>query len=174
MADTVVVLGLFQDLDPTVEALDRLRELGIADDDITIVSGMPYSSEALGRPHLRSRVPTIALCGAIAGALLGLFLTVATPHLYVVRVGGQEIVPGPPTAVLMYESIMLCLILGTFLGMLWLNWPKHAETQYSDVAITDDKIGVLLHCRPEQEEPARAILRSQGAESVDSPGRRSS
>jgi hypothetical protein len=133
---------------------------------------MPYSAEALGRPHARSRVPTLALIGAGVGVLLGLFLTVVTPHLYTLQVGGQEVVPGPPTAVLMYESIMLCLVLGTFLGMAGLNRETAGEQALYTPAISNGQIGVVLHCAPAQEEAARAALVAAGAEIIEQSERR--
>ena len=172
MSDSVVVMGLFPELDITVEALDRLREVGFSDDDISVVSGMPYSAEALGRPHARSLVPRIGMAGAGIGVLLGVFLTMITPRLYTIYVGGQPVVPGPPTVVLMYESIMLCLILGTFIGMVVLSRDSAAEqTQYTP-AISNGKIGLVLHCRPEQETEARSALEASGAEIIEQSERR--
>ena len=166
MADTVTLMALFDELDPTTEALDRLRELGIPDADITVQSGLPYSAEALGRPHRRSWVGFAGLAGAAAGVLLGLFFTVLTPNLYVIYVGGQPVVPGPPTAVLMYESIMLCLILGTFLGLMGLNAARLGEILHYDPRLSDGKIGVLFRCPPARESEARQVLQMGGAEEV--------
>jgi hypothetical protein len=172
MGDSVVVMGLVSELDMAGEALDRLRELGVSDEDISVVSGMPYSAEALGRPHVRSRAPAVALAGAGLGALLGLFLTVVTPRLYTLQVGGQAVVPGPPTAVLMYESIMLCLVLGAFVGMVILSRESAQEQALYTPAISDGKIGVALRCEPAQEEAVRAALVAAGAEIVEQTERR--
>ena len=172
MSESVVVMGLLGELDAAVVALDRLREMGIADDDISVVSGMSYSAEALGRPQGRSRVPRLALAGVACGVLLGLFLTVATPHLYTIHVGGQAVVPGPPTAVLMFESVMVCLVLGTFLGMVGLNRETAQEQSFYTPAISNGQIGVVLHCGPAQEEAARAALVAAGAQIVEQTERR--
>ncbi len=166
MAETTTVMGSFQSLDRAVEALDRLREVGIPDEDITVVSSVPYSFRAMGRPEVRSALPFISIGGAIAGLLVGIFLAVITPHLYVIRVGGQDVVPTPPTAVLLYELTMLGLILGTFLGVVFLNLRSPKGPRYDGPALTDDRIGLILRCPKEKAEEVRAVLEAQGAEGV--------
>ncbi len=169
---TTVLMGLFKDIDRTADTLDQLREIGISDRDITVLSSLPYSSRILGRPHLKTRLPMISLGSAIVGFLVGLFFTVVTPHLYVIQVGVHPIVPVPPTAVLLYEFTMLFLILGTFLGVLWLNFFQSSGPQYYDPSLIKGRIGVTFRCPLEQQEAARAILEAQGAENIHEPERR--
>ncbi len=160
------VLGLFQELGPATVALDRLRALNLPEEAVEVLSGQPYSPEMLGRPRPRSRLGTISLIAVGVGLLVGVFYTMVTPHLYTIEVGGQAVIPGPPTAVLMYEFVMILLILGTFLGMLWLNdLPNYRPQPYSP-KLSDGQIGVLLHCPPEQAATARAVLEELGAEIV--------
>ena len=56
----IQVIGLFHEATPTADTLDRLHELGIPDDKITVMSGIPYTAEMLGRPHPRGRVGRMA------------------------------------------------------------------------------------------------------------------
>jgi hypothetical protein len=165
-------MGLFQDLERTADTLDQLRALGISDRDITILSSLPYSSKAMGRPAIQTKLPLISLASAVAGLLVGLFLTVVTPYLYVIRVGGQPVVPTPTTAVLVYAFTMLFLILGTFLGVVLLNTSSSTGSQHYDSSLTDGRIGVLFRCADDQKEAARTILKSQGAENIQEPDRR--
>ena len=172
MVESTVLMGSFQDLDHAVETLDRLRAFGIADKDITIVSSLPHSHKVMGRPEIKTKLPLISMASAVAGLLVGLLITIVTPNLYVIHVGGQAVVPIPPTAVLVYEFTMLFLILGTFLGVVILNSLPAPGPQYEGPALTDDRIGLLFQCPPGSVEEARALLASQGAENIYEPERR--
>jgi hypothetical protein len=170
MVDSIVLTGSFHNLESAADALDQLRALGVLDRDVTVLSSLPYSARAMGRPEVKSRLPAATLASAVAGLLIGLFFTVVTPYLYVIRVGGQPIVPTPTTALLLYEFTMLILILGAFVGVLVLNNLPVGGPQYDGPALTDDRISLLFRCPSEKEETARAILESQGAEDVREQG----
>jgi hypothetical protein len=163
-------MGSFHDLERAADTLDQLRTLGVSDQDITVLSSLPYSAKALGRPEVKSQLSIVTMASAAAGLLIGLFFTVVTPYLYVIRVGGQSIVPTPTTALLLYEFTMLILILGTFVGLIALNNLPTGGPKYDGPALVDDRIGLLLRCFGEKEEAARAILESQGAQDVHRQG----
>jgi len=172
MADKAVVMGSFREIEPAADTLDRLRAMGIPDGDISVLSGLPHSPSVLGRPHLKTWLPVISLVSAVAGFATGLFFTGITPNLYVIRVGGQPIVPFPPTLLLLYEFTMLFLILGTFIGFLVLNRFPSSEPQYYDPKLSDGRINLLVHCPPDRKDEAIAILEAHGAEEIHEPQRR--
>lgn len=174
MSDQAVVMGSFQDVDieRTADSLDGLRELGIPDSDITILSSLPHSPRVLGRPHIRTWLPWISLGSAVLGFLVGLFFTAITPYLYVIRVGGQPVVPTPPTLLLLYEFTMLFLIAGTFGGLLWLNRFPDTKPEYYDPELFSDRISVLVRLPADQVRGAMAVLESHGALDVHQPERR--
>lgn len=172
MVEAVVVAGKFQDIERTVEALDELRAAGISDEAIEVMSSIPYPHEVLGRPAPRRPLPAISLTMACIGVLVGIFFTFVTPHLYVVRVGGQPIVPPPPTAVLLYEFTMAFLVLGTFLGLLWVNLLPAVGKHYYDPSVTDGGIALFIRCSSDLAGVVRAVLESKGAENIHEPERR--
>ena len=51
MAKKIVLMGLFTDVMKTAEALDGLRLLGLREEDMSIMQGVPYTSKMLGRPQ---------------------------------------------------------------------------------------------------------------------------
>ena len=171
MTNSVYLVGLFPELDQAVSALDGLRETGVAEEDLTVLSGVPYSGEILGRPPIKSKMGLVAMISALVGTLVGIFLTVVTPNLYVIRVGGQPVVPGSPTFLLIYELTMLCLILGTFIGVGWLSSTARTDFLF-DTSVPDGKIGILVRCSAGQAQASRAAMDAQGAESVREPERR--
>lgn len=172
MSDTAVVMGSFEEIEATADALDGLRALGVPDQDIEIMSSLPYSNKILGRPSLKSRLPLISLGSAALGFLVGLFFTVITPYMYVIRVGGHPIVPTPPTILLLYEFTMLFLIVGTFSGMLWLERLPSFGPEYYDPSLTDGRIAILIRCPDDKKPDAVGVLRSKGAEDIHEPERR--
>jgi hypothetical protein len=172
MSDQAVVMGSFLDIEPSVDALDDLRALGIPDSDITVMSSLPYSPDVLGRPHLKTRLPVVSLVAAVLGLLAGLFFTAITPYLYIIRVGGQPIVPVPPTLLLLYEFIMLFLIVGTFGGFLFLNHFPVDKPQYYDPKLNDGRISVLVRCPAGKKADAMAVLEDHDAQDIHEPERR--
>ncbi|MFN2290465.1 MAG: quinol:electron acceptor oxidoreductase subunit ActD [Anaerolineae bacterium] len=172
MSDQSVVMGSFLDIEPSADALDDLRSLGIPDGDISVMSSLPYSPDILGRPHLKTRLPVIGLVAVVLGLLAGLFFTAITPHLYIVRVGGQPIVPLPPTLLLLYEFTMLFLIVGTFGGFLFLNHFPTDKPQYYDPKLNDGRISILVHCPAEKVAEATAVFEAHGAQDIHEPERR--
>ena len=157
------VLGLYHEATSTADVLDRLRELGIPDDAVTVMSGVPYTPEILGRRPVYERLVPIALIGALGGFLAALFLTVVTPHLYPINVGGQPLVPGPPSIIIVFEFTMLGTLLATFGGLLAeIAFPAIGRHEY-DRRITEGHIGVLAVVDEELGPRVESALRETGA-----------
>jgi hypothetical protein len=111
------------------------------------------------------------LFGAVAGFLIGFFFIVVTPYLYVIRVGGHPVVPVPASAVLLFEFTMLGLILGTFLGMVFLNEANYGPAYYYP-EISDGRIGLIFPVPGGRKDEFRSSMETAGAETVFEPERR--
>ena len=103
MPKNIVLMGLFIGVTPTADALDDLRTLGIREEDMSVLSGVPHSAKMLGRPHLHERVPWVSLLGALTGFIIGFLLTFATQWHYPIRVGGRAFTAIPTSIVIIYE-----------------------------------------------------------------------
>jgi len=172
MSEQTVVMGRFADVDRAADALEDLRNLGVPDDEVEVITGYPYSHQMLGRPHQTSPLPWISLGSAVLGVLVGIIMTVVVPNLYVVKVGGQAVAPIPPTALLLFEFTMIFLILGSFLGFLWINlFPTFAPTHY-DAKVSDGEIGLIVACQSAAKADIQAVLEDQQAENIHEPERR--
>jgi mono/diheme cytochrome c family protein len=157
------VLGLFHEATSTADTIDRLRDLGVPEEAITVMSGVPYTPEMLGRRPAYERLLPIALIGAVGGFLAALFLTVVTPHLYQIPVGGQPLIPGPPTIIIVFEFTMLGTLLATFGGLLAeIAFPTVGRQEY-DYRITEGHIGVLAVVDETLADQAESVLRETGA-----------
>lgn len=166
MTEKSTLLAVFADIDPAAHGIDKLRELGVHDDEMNVISGIPVTEAMLGRPRQWSNVPRLAAGGAIVGFFVGLFFSAGTPLLYPVSVGGQPMIPVPPTIVAVFEMTMLCMLIATFLGVFLDSYfPSYTPKEYVP-EISDGKIAVLFACPPGAESQFTQAMSAIGAESV--------
>lgn len=169
MADNVSLLAVFPDLGPAADAIEKLRDLGLSDDQMNVISGIPATEAMLGRPSQWTNVPRLAGGGAVLGFLGGAFLTFVTPYLYPnpIQVGKQYTVPGPPTFVVLFELTMLGMLLSTFLGVFLDSYfPNYRPLEYVK-EISDGKIAVFFLCPDENREKFIQAMAALGAEKVE-------
>jgi Protein of unknown function (DUF3341) len=166
MSETKTFLALFEDIDPAVEALDRLRENGLTEEQLNVISGVPLTEHILGRPRVWSNVPKLALGGAFAGLLFGIFLAAGITYLYPLKVGGHGLVNGAPTVVMLFEMTMLGLLASTFIGVfLDSTFPSYRPKEYV-ADISDGNIAILYSIPEEREDEIRDMLSILGAQSI--------
>ncbi len=164
----VDLLAVFADLEPAADAIEHLRSIGVHDDCMNVISGIPVTEAMLGRPSQWTNVPRIALGGAALGFLGGFFLAYVTPYLYPypIQVGTQAFVPGPPTVVVLFELTMLGMLLATFLGVFLDSlFPNYRPMKYVP-EVSDGKIAILIECSVMDEKKLTDALNKLGAESV--------
>ena len=163
------LIALFHEGTQTAEAIDELHSLGIPDDKMVVMSGVPYPEGALGRGRVWLALPYIVGAGAVGGFLFGLFLAVVTPHLYRLDVGGHPPAGFAPAAVIVFVFTMMATIVSTFLGVVWeMNFPRFGPAPYHKL-VTDGHLALLLECSPSQEAGARRILELHHAHHVGEP-----
>jgi hypothetical protein len=167
MSDVLTVLALFEDIDPAADAVEKLRELGLSDDQMNVISGVPISNRILGRPKVKTNVPRIGMAGAILGVLVGVFLIYGIPYLYPLHVGGQSVFPIPPGLIITFEMTMLGLMGFSFLGMFFdSRFPSYEPMDYVS-EISDGKIAVFFKCPTDRQKEFEKAMLAMGAESVE-------
>jgi hypothetical protein len=165
MSDTTL-LALFQDIDPAAEAIDKLHDMGVTDEKLNVISGIPITHKMLGRPHPWTNVSRLALGGAAAGFVTGIFLNFGTPLLYNVSVGGQYITPIPPGMIIVFEMTFLFALLATFLGVFLDSFfPNYGPMEYVP-EISDGKIGLFFKVSQDDQQTFMDVMNQMGAESV--------
>ena len=171
MSDTLTLIALFQDSIKTARAIDDLHTLGVPDEKMTIITGVPYPEGALGRHREWLTLPYIVLAGAGGGLLFGLFLAAITPHLYRLDVGGHPAVGFPPTAIIIFIFTMMAIIVSTFLGVLWeMNFPRFGPAPYHTL-VTHGYLAVLLEFPATLEDNVRQVFESHNAHYIGEPER---
>lgn len=168
MPKPIIHLALFHEeaLEEVTEAVDALRELGVPDGDISVISGVPLTDKMLGRPMSWTRVPLIAGVGAIVGFLTAAFLNFGTPLLYPIRVGGMPYQSIPPSIVLQFELTMLGMLISTFIGVFVETISPSFGPRGYDARVTDGQIGVLFQAAPDLDPQLHEKLTGLGAEIV--------
>jgi len=162
-----MLLAVFEDIEPAANGIEKLHELGLTDDQMNVISGIPIKGIILGRRSAITRVSSIALTGAILGMFLGLFLIYGTPFLFPLTVGGQPIYPVPQGIIITFEMTMLGLMGFAFIGMFVdSGFPSYTPKEYIP-EISDGKIAVLFHCPGDEQKKFVSALTKLGAESVD-------
>jgi hypothetical protein len=166
MSDLVTLIGLFDESTKTADAIDEINALDIYEGEIVIMTGMPYPQEAFGSEREWIRLPYIVLAGAIAGFFVGIFLSVVTPSLYPLTVGGRPIVTGPPAAVITFVFTMMGTIVSTFLGVIWeMGFPSF-DKKYYDRSVTSGHLAVVLFCTDSQESSVISIMEAHGGHHI--------
>src|SRR3990170_5601908 len=158
MTDNLTLMALFRDSVETAGAIDDLHTLGIPDEKMVVITGVPYPEGALGRHREWLTLPYIVLAGAGVGLLFGLFLAAITPHLYRLDVGGHPPVGFPPAAVITFVFTMMATIVSTFLGVLWeMDFPRFGFVPYHKL-VTDGKLAVLVEFPANLEKEVYQVI----------------
>ena len=158
-----LVLGLFDDLGQAADVVAALCRLGIPEERIKALSPFPVPTRAYPLPRPRDRLTLVTAAGAAIGFLLGIFMVVGTANLYPLDVGGQPLVPGPPSIVILYEYTLLLMLTAVFLAFaLGIRTPAYWGQVY-DPRLTEDAYGVLVGLTSRELEPAEQALRAGGA-----------
>lgn len=167
MSEAITLLAMFKDFEPASEGIEKLHELGLGDDDMNIISGIPVKNTILGRPSAITYVSRIGFMGALMGVALGIFFIYGIPYLYPLLVGGQPIFPVPQGLIITFEMTMLGLMGFSFIGMFVdSGFPSYTPKHYVP-EISDGKIAVLFSCPSSDQNKFVDALTKLGAESVN-------
>jgi hypothetical protein len=167
MPETITMLAMFEDVEPAAEGVDKLQQLGVNNNEMNVISGIPIKHTILGRPPAITYVSRIGLMGALMGMFLGLFFIYGVKALYPLYVGGQPIFPVPQGIIITFEMTMLGLMGLSFIGMFVdSGFPSYTPKAYTP-EISDGKIGVLFSCPTGEQEKFIKTLKEAGAESVE-------
>jgi len=166
MSETSAHMAIFDDINQAAEAIVKLRQLGVYEKDMEVISGVPYSHKVLGRSEKRSYVPLVGIFGALLGFGAGAALNFGTPLLYPIRVGGQALLPIPPGLLILFETTMLGLLVFTFVGVMIENgFPFFRRKPYHP-EIANGKTMIVFQCLPKYESMAYEAMQKLGAEQV--------
>ena len=154
------IYGLYPDPDSAQRAVNSLRQAGIGDVDITVVSSEPFEEYDFGRLDHRTAMPWLAALGGVLGGVSGYLLASLTQQAYPLITGGMPIVPRWTDGIVAYELTMLGAIIATLLTLLaGTRLPDWREQVY-DPEVSSGRIlvGVVDPAEAVRAELERALL----------------
>jgi hypothetical protein len=165
-SDIHMILFHEHKLDNAAEAITRLRDLGVREKEIAVVSGVPYHERILGRQMPRTIVPYFSLVGALAGFGAAIMLNVISTWQYPLTVGGMPLIPIPTTIVVIFELTMLGMLLATFFGVFIEMISPSTTLRGYHPKISDGYIGILYANPARMDERIQSALEELGAEFI--------
>jgi hypothetical protein len=148
------VYALYPDPAAAHRAVLALHQAGVADGDITIVSGEPIERHELGHRDHATYMFWIAAGGGILGLVFATWLTRMTELAWPLNVGNMPVVAWWPNLIIMFELTMLGGILAAVITLLVTAKLPTWKTTLYDPEVTDGKILVGVENPPSGAVPA--------------------
>ncbi len=110
--------AMFDDGDSAQRAVNGLRQAGLADADITIVTALPIEDQEFGEIDKTTWIWYIACAGAFLGFCGSTWLTRMTELAWPLQTGNMPIVAWWPNLIVIFEMTMLGSILATVITLI--------------------------------------------------------
>ena len=158
------VYALYSDPDAAQRAVNGLHAAGVADVDITVMSGEPFEEQAFAQRDKATWLWYIACAGGAAGLTFSTWLTRMTELAWPLQTGNMPIVAWWPNLIVMFELTMLGAILATVITLfITAKLPSRTPSFY-DAEVTQGKILVGVQNPTAANLPAlERALRAGGA-----------
>ncbi len=159
------VLGVFQELDGAIEAIDTLRGKGLK--DLTVFAPLPQHDleHSLHLPQSPVRIYT--LVGGLTGTATGFAFGTWTSLDWPLITGGKPIISLPPFVIIAFELTILFGALSTVLGLfITARLPRRKAELLYDPSFSAGSFGVLVAAPADRTAEARQVLESCGASEV--------
>lgn len=159
------MLGVFAELDSTVEAIEELKKKKLG--DLTVYSPTPRHELEHAVDAPMSPVRKYTLIGALSGAVFGYWLAIWGSEYWPLVVGGKAISTWIPYTVFGFEVMVMVGALSTVAGMMInAGIPRLTMTVGYDTRFSHGSYGVWCECGPDKLAEAEAVLRRHGAVEV--------
>ena len=142
------IYGLYSNPDAAQYAVDALREAGIADRAITVITSQPYEEYEFSHRYKQTWIFWIAAGGGVIGLGIGLTLAYITETFWPLVTGGMPIVAWWPNIIILFELTLLGAILATVLSLFITTELPTTQSKVYDTEVSRGKILVAV------EEPA--------------------
>ena len=134
------VYALYDDGAAAERAVHGLRAAGIADGDITVITGEPMEDYEFSHIGGKNRLWYVACFGGLVGFIASTSLTLFTETNWPINTGGMPTIAWWPNLIIMFEMTMLGAILATVITLfITARIPARTPKMY-DPEVTDGKI----------------------------------
>ena len=159
------MLGVFDGVDATIEAIEKLRATGLK--KLTVYSPAPDHNIEHALHPAQSPVRIFTLVGGLTGTATGFALPTWTSLDWPLITGGKPIISLPAWVIIAFELTILFGALSTVLGLfICAKLPHRKPLVIYDPSFSADRYGVHVLPPTGREAEARTILRDAGAVSV--------
>lgn len=156
------LLGIYDTIDATVQAIRGLREMGLTRP--TVFTPAPeHDIEHALHPE-ESPVRLFTLVGGLTGAATGFALATWTAMDWPLVTGGKPIISLPAWVIIAFELTILFGALSTIAG-LFINarLPRRGPALVYDRSFSVDRFGVYIVPPAGREDEVRRVLADSGA-----------
>ncbi len=161
------LVALYDPTTPLTPVLDHLREAGVQEQAMEVVSALPLPGAQIEK-SVHVHLYLITIIAGLVGIGVGIFFAGGTAAFYPLMTGGKAIVARPVVGIVSYETMMLLGIVITFLVMVMRILSASRARLERMPEIEDGLIGVAVQI--DQNDPlfetARRVLQEGGAREV--------
>ena len=159
--------GLYRTPQAAQRAFDSLRSVGVAPENITIMSSEPLEEYEFGSLDRSGTIPWMAVLGALLGFACAYFLTSLTQQAWPINTGGMPIVTRMTNMIILFELTMLGAVLATvFTLFVTARIPRRRLPDIYDPEVSDGKI--LIGIATSDHSNAKDLERALKAGPADS------
>ena len=153
------VYGLYRDGQAAQQAVNRLRAVGIADRDITVISAQPMEDYDFSHIGRSSRLWYFASGGGLIGLLFATWLARFTQMALPMNAGAMPTVSWWTNLIVMFELTMLGATLATVISLVVTSGLCRRRPALYDPEVTNGKIlvGVENPRAGSEQDLARAL-----------------
>jgi hypothetical protein len=151
------VYALYPDGDAAQRAVNGLRQAGLADAAITVISDQPMEAYEFGEIGKETRIWYIASAGGFAGLAFSTWLTRMTELAWPLQTSNMPIVSWWPNMIVMFELTMLGAIIATVITLLVTGGLLRRRPALYDPEVSDGKILVGVEDPARVEDVERAL-----------------
>jgi hypothetical protein len=156
--------ALYSDGHDAQKAVNGLRAAGIADGEITVITGEPMEDFEFSHIGHKNPIWYAASGGGLAGLLFSAWFTQFTENAWPINVGNMSIVAWWPNLIVMFELTMLGAILATVVTLIVTARLLRRRPALYDPEVTNGKILVGIE-NPREGKVAdleKALLTAPG------------
>lgn len=158
-------LGIFSDLQQTVEAIHELPKRGFP--NFIVQSPIPDHELLEAIASKKSPVRRWTLAGGILGCLSGFALTIGTSLDWPMQTSAKPIVSLPPFIVIAFELTILFGAIATLAGFLFHSrLPRFSSDVVYDPRFSEGHFGIFIECDASRATLATRTLEELGAGEV--------
>jgi hypothetical protein len=154
------VYALYPDPESAQRAVNGLLCAGIAEADITVMSGEPFEEQPFAQRDRATWLWYIACAGGAAGLAGSTWLTRMTELAWPLQTGNMPIVAWWPNMIVIFEMTMLGAILATVITLFITAKLPSRTPKFYDPEVTNGKVLVGVQNPTEANLPAleRALM----------------